>query len=58
MLKKILSDKIKGTKNALFFLSRTPTHHSFIKVYIFVHELIDFKTSYFLLKLTVLLPDV
>ena len=28
-LKKIPSDKIKGTKNALFFLSRAPTHHSF-----------------------------
>ena len=29
MLKKIPSDKINGTKNALFFLSRAPTHHSF-----------------------------
>ena len=29
MLKKYPSDKIKGTKNALFFLSRAPTHHSF-----------------------------
>ena len=29
MLNKILSDKIKVTKNALFFLSRAPTHHSF-----------------------------
>ena len=27
--KKIPSDKINGTKNALFFLSRTPIHHSF-----------------------------
>ena len=27
MLKKIPSDKINGTKNALFFLSRVPTHH-------------------------------
>ena len=29
MLKKISSDKINGTKNVLFFLSRTPTHYSF-----------------------------
>ena len=29
MLKKILSDKINGTKNFLFFLSQAPTHHSF-----------------------------
>ena len=29
MLKEFPSDKRKGTKNALFFLWRTPTHHSF-----------------------------
>ena len=29
MLKKFPSDKINVTKNALFFLSRAPTHHSF-----------------------------
>ena len=29
MLKKFPSDKINGTKNALFFLSRGPTYHSF-----------------------------
>ena len=29
MLKKIPSDKINVTKNALFFLSRAPTHDSF-----------------------------
>ena len=29
MLKTFLSNKINGTKNALFFLSRAPTHHSF-----------------------------
>ena len=28
MLKKFPSDKINGTKNALFFLSRALTHHS------------------------------
>ena len=28
MLQKFLSDKIKVTKNALSFLSQTPTHHS------------------------------
>ena len=27
--KKFPLDKIKGTENALFFLSRAPTHHSF-----------------------------
>ena len=29
MLKTFPLDKINGTKNALFFLSRAPTHHSF-----------------------------
>ena len=29
MLKKFPSDKIKVTKNALFFLSPAATHHSF-----------------------------
>ena len=28
MSKKFSSDKINGTKNVLFFLSRAPTHHS------------------------------
>ena len=39
MLKKIPSDKINGTKNALFFLSRAPTHHSFTFNLRFLHEL-------------------
>ena len=39
MLKKILSDKIKGTKNTLFFLSRAPTHHSFTFNLRFLYEL-------------------
>ena len=29
MLKKISCDKMNDTKNALFFLSQAPTHHSF-----------------------------
>ena len=29
MLKKFPSDKINGTKSALFFLLRAPTHYSF-----------------------------
>ena len=29
MLKKFDSDKVNGTKNVLFFLSRAPTHHNF-----------------------------
>ena len=39
MLKKILSDKINGTKNALFFLSRAPTDHSFTFNLQFLYEL-------------------
>ena len=39
MLKKIPSDKINGTKNALFFLSRAPTHHSFTFNLQFLYEL-------------------
>ena len=39
MLKKFPSDKINGTKNALFFLSRAPTHHSFTFNLRFLHEL-------------------
>ena len=30
ILKKLPSDEINGTKNALSFLSRSPTHHNFI----------------------------
>ena len=39
MLKKILSDKINVTKNALFLLSRAPTHHSFTFNLRFLYEL-------------------
>ena len=39
MLKKLPSDKINDTKNALFFLSRTPTHHSFTFDLRFLYEL-------------------
>ena len=39
MLKKFPSDKINGTKNALFFLSRAPTHHSFTFNLLFLYEL-------------------
>ena len=38
MLKKFPSDKINGTKNALFFLSRAPTHHSFTFNLRFLYE--------------------
>ena len=37
--KKIPSYKINGTKNALFFLSRAPTHHSFTFNLRFLYEL-------------------
>ena len=39
MLKKFPSDKINGTKNALFFLSRALTHHSFTFNLGFLNEL-------------------
>ena len=39
MLKKLPSDKINDTKNALFFFSRTPTHHSFTFDLRFLYEL-------------------
>ena len=39
MLKKVPSDKINGTKNVLFFLSRAPTHHSFSFNLQFLYEL-------------------
>ena len=38
-LKNFPSDKIKGTKNALFFLSRATTHHSFTFNLWFLYEL-------------------
>ena len=39
MLKKFPSDKIKGTKNALFFLSRAPIHHNFTSNLRFLYKL-------------------
>ena len=39
MLKKFPSDKITGTKNALFFISRAPTHYSFTFNLRFFYEL-------------------
>ena len=39
MLKKFPSDKINGRKNALFFLSRAPTHDSFTFIQPFLYEL-------------------
>ena len=39
ILKKFPSAKINGTKKALFFLSRAPTHHSFIFNLRFLYEL-------------------
>ena len=39
MLKKILSDKLNGTKNGLFFLSRVPTHNSLNFNLRFLYEL-------------------
>ena len=39
MLKKVPSDKMNGTKNVLFFLSRAPTHHSFTFNLRFLYEL-------------------
>ena len=39
MLGKFPSDKINGTKNALFSLSRAPTHHSLTFNLRFLYEL-------------------
>ena len=39
MFKKIASDKINGAKNALFFLWRAATHHSFTFNLQFLYEL-------------------
>ena len=39
MLKNFPSDKINGTKNVLFFLSRAQTHHSFTFNLRFLYEL-------------------
>ena len=39
MLKQFSSNKINGTENALFFLSRAPTHHSFTFNLGFLYEL-------------------
>ena len=39
MLKDFPSDKRNGTKNALFFLPRAPTHHSFTVNLRFLHDL-------------------
>ena len=39
MLKKFPSDKINDTKNALFFLSRAPTHQSFTFNLRFLYDL-------------------
>ena len=39
MLEKFPSDKINGTKNTLFFLSRAPTHRSFTFILRFSYEL-------------------
>ena len=39
MFKKFPSDKINSTKNALFFLSWAPTHHSFTFNLRFLYEL-------------------
>ena len=38
MLKKIPSDKIDGTKNAVFFISRAPIHHSLTFSLRFLYE--------------------
>ena len=39
MLKKFLSEKVSGTKNALLFLSRASTHHRFTFSLWFLYEL-------------------
>ena len=41
MFTKFPLDKINGRKNARFFLSRAPTHHSFTFNFRFLYELIN-----------------
>ena len=48
MLKKNPSDKMNGTKNVLFFLSRAPTHHSFTLI---CDSYMSWSTRFFSLKL-------
>ena len=43
MLKIFSSDKINGTKNTLFFLSRAPTYHSFTFSLQFLYEFMKHK---------------
>ena len=50
MLKVFPSDKTNGTNNALFFLLRAPTHHSFTFNLGFLYEL---KHKVFLSKVCV-----
>ena len=50
MLKKLFPDKINGAKNALFFFSRAPTHHSCTFDLRFLYEL---KKKFISLKLCV-----
>ena len=50
MLRKFPSNKISGTKNALFFLLRAPAHYSFTFnlrfLYELKHKVILFKTVF------------
>ena len=41
MLKTLNSEKTHGTKNALFYLFRAPTHHSFTFNFRFLYELTE-----------------
>ena len=41
MCEQFPSGKLNGTKNALFFLSQAPTHHSFTFNLQFLYELKD-----------------
>ena len=50
MLKKLPSDKINSTKNALFFLLRAPTHYNLLLI---CDSYMSWSTKFFFLKLCV-----
>ena len=50
MLKKFPLNKINVTKNALFFLSQAPAHHSFTFNSHFLYEIFQFRFRFICIK--------
>ena len=70
MLKKILSHKINGLKNALFLLLRAPNHHSFtfnlrffyelkykVRLFKYVCEILHFPFRFIFIKVYIFLQQ-